>query len=190
MIQLSDEQIIEGIVNHDRSVLKYIYNTQFGRIRRYIMLKGGDTYIIKDIFQEALLIIYTKIRSNDFNLTCSFSTYFFAVCKNLWFHELRMRSRLNTGLYASEDLVEDPEPTHEILPELKKLVEYHFNTLSEDCKKILEMHFKNVSLADICQIMGYKNVKYAADRKYRCKQYLFNRIINDPKYKKITDGLY
>jgi len=33
--------------------------------------------------------------------------------------------------------------------------------------------------------MGYKDVKYAADRKYRCKQNLFNRIINDPKYKKI-----
>jgi len=97
---------------------------------------------------------------------------------------------MTTGMHSSEDLVEDPEPVQELLPELKKLVEYHFNTLSEDCKKVLELHFKHKSLADICEIMGYKDVKYAADRKYRCKQYLFNRIINDPKYKKLTDGQY
>jgi RNA polymerase sigma factor (sigma-70 family) len=190
MVQFSDEHIIEGIVNNDRLVLKYLYNTQFGRIRKYIMHKGGDTYIIKDIFQEALLIIYTKIRNKDLHLTCSFSTYFFAVCKNLWFHELRLRNKITTGINSSEDLVEDPEPVQEMLPELKELVEYHFNTLSEDCKKVLELHFKHKSLTDICEIMGYKDVKYAADRKYRCKQYLFNRIINDPKYKKIKDGLY
>ncbi len=93
-------------------------------------------------------------------------------------------------LSFSEDLVEDPEPIQEILPEMKELVEYHFNTLSEDCKKVLELHFRHKSLTDICEIMGYKDVKYAADRKYRCKQYLFNRIINDPNYKKIKDGLY
>lgn len=190
MVEFSDEQIIRGIGNNNRSVLNYLYNSQFGRIRRYIMHRGGDQNIIKDIFQEALLIIYTKIRNEDLHLTCSFSTYFFAICKNLWFHELRMRNKMITGMYSSEDLVEDPEPVQELLPELKKLVEYHFNTLSEDCKKVLELHFKHKSLADICEIMRYKDVKYAADRKYRCKQYLFNRIINDPKYKKLTDGQY
>jgi RNA polymerase sigma factor (sigma-70 family) len=190
MVEFSDDQIIRGIGNNDRSVLNYLYNSQFGRIRRYIMHRGGDQNIIKDIFQEALLIIYTKIRNEDLHLTCSFSTYFFAICKNLWFHELRMRNKMTTGMHSSEDLVEDPEPVQELLPELKKLVEYHFNTLSEDCKKVLDLHFKHKSLADICEIMGYKDVKYAADRKYRCKQYLFNRIINDPKYKKLTDGQY
>jgi hypothetical protein len=87
-------------------------------------------------------------------------------------------------------LVEDSEPVPDILPELKKLAEYHFDKLSEDCKKVLEMHFNNRSLAEICKVMGYKDVKYTSDRKYRCKQYLFNMITNDPKYKKITDGLY
>jgi len=90
----------------------------------------------------------------------------------------------------AENMVEDPDPVSEIVPELKKLVEFHLSQLSEDCKKVLELHFNQRSLAEICAIMGYKDVKYTADRKYRCKQNLFNRITNDPKYKKITDGLY
>jgi RNA polymerase sigma factor (sigma-70 family) len=190
MVQFSDEQIIKGIVNNDQSVLKYLYHTQFGKIQKYILRRGGDSGIIKDIFQEALLIIFTKIRNEDLHLTCSFSTYFFAICKNLWFHELRLRRKITNEIIPSENLVEDPEPISEIVPELKKLVEYHFSKLSEDCKKVLELHFSHRSLAEICEIMGYKDVKYAADRKYRCKQNLFNRITNDPKYKRITDGLY
>jgi RNA polymerase sigma factor (sigma-70 family) len=190
MAQFSDDQIIKGIVDSDQSVLKYLYQTQFGKIRKYIMHRGGDPGIIKDIFQEALLIIYTKLRNEDLHLTCSFSTYFFAICKNLWFHELRIRRKMTPDSGISENLVEDPEPISEIVPELKKLVEYHFSRLSEDCKKVLELHFNKISLAEICLIMGYKDVKYAADRKYRCKQNLFKRITNDPKYKKITDGLY
>lgn len=190
MVQFSDEQIIKGIVNSDQSVLKYLYHTQFGKIQKYILRRGGDPGIIKDIFQEALLIIFTKIRNEDLHLTCSFFTYFFAICKNLWFHELRLRRKITNEIIPSENLVEDPEPISEIVPELKKLVEYHFSKLSEDCKKVLELHFSHRSLAEICEIMGYKDVKYAADRKYRCKQNLFKRITNDPKYKRITDGLY
>lgn len=190
MIQFSDEQIIKGIIESDRSVLEWLYKNQFNKIRKYIIQRGGDVGIVKDIFQEALLIIYSKIRNENFLLTCSFSTYFFAVCRNLWFHELRMRRKISDGAVPSEYMVEDPEPVSEILPELNKLIEYHFNLLSEDCKKVLEMHFNHRSLEEIRAAMGYKDVKYASDRKYRCKQYLFNRIINDPKYKKITDGLY
>jgi RNA polymerase sigma factor (sigma-70 family) len=190
MVQFSDEQIIKGIAESDKSVLNWLYQNQFGKIRKYITHRGGDIGIVKDIFQEALLIIYTKIRNEDLHLTCSFSTYFFAICRNLWFHELRIRRKISAGGGQSENMVEDSEPDSDIVPELKKLVEYHFSQLSEDCKKVLEMHFNHCSLAEICEIMGYKDVKYASDRKYRCKQYLFKKITNDPKYKKITDGLY
>jgi len=190
MARFSDEQIIKGIINSDKEVLDWLYQNQFGRIRKYFVHRGGDTGTVKDIFQEAMLIIYTKLRKEKLNLTCSFSTYLFAICRNLWFHELRIRRRVSARNLPSENMVEDSEPVSDILPELKKLAEYHFNKLSEDCKKVLEMHFNGRSLAEIRAAMRYKDVKYASDRKYRCKQYLFDMITKDPKYKKITDGLY
>jgi len=190
MAHFSDEQIIKGIIDSNKKVLDWLYQNEFGKIRKYIVHRGGDIATVKDIFQEALLIIYTKLRKEKLNLTCSFSTYLFAICRNLWFHELRVRRKISSRSGPSENMVEDSEPAPDILPELKKLAEYHFNHLSEDCKKVLEMHFNNRSLEEIREEMGYKDIKYASDRKYRCKQYLFNMITNDPKYKKITDGLY
>ena len=190
MDQYTDDQIIEGIFRKDRSILDYLYKKQFGKIQKFILKRGGDTETVKDVFQEAMLIIYSKIRDRGLKLTCSFSTYFFAVCRNLWFHELRMKKRAGSGLLLSENMVEEPVPPHDIQPELTELIKYHFNKLSEDCKKVLELHFKRKTLTDICMILGYKDVKYAADRKYRCKKSLFYRVVNDPKYKTLTNGLY
>lgn len=190
MDQYSDDQIIEGIYRKDRLVLDYLYKEQFIKIQNFILNRGGDMDTVKDVFQEAMLIIYTKVRDRGLKLTCSFSTYFFAVCKNLWFHELRMKSRPDTVSMSSDNIVEEPDPPHDFQPELKELIQYHFNNLSEDCKKVLELHFKRKTLTDICMILGYKDVKYAADRKYHCKKNLFNRVVNDPKYKKLANGLY
>lgn len=190
MDQYTDDQIIEGIFRKDRLVLEWLYKQQFGKIQKFILNKGGDIDTVKDVFQEAMLIIYSKIRDRGLKLTCSFSTYFFAVCRNLWFHELRMKSRTGSVSIMPENIVEEPDPPHDIQPELKELLLYHFNKLSEDCKKVLELHFRRKTLADICMILGYKDVKYAADRKYRCKKSLFNRVVNDPKYKTLTNGLY
>ena len=190
MDQYTDEQIIEGIFRKDKSVLDWIYKKQFGRIQKYIFSRGGGIETVKDIFQEAMLIVYSKIRDRGLKLTCSFSTYFFAICRNLWFHELRMKNRTGSNYTMPEHLLQEPDILQEIQSELTELIKYHFNNLSEDCKKVLELHFKRKSLTDICMILGYKDVKYAADRKYRCKKSLFNRVMNDPKYKTLTNGLY
>ena len=190
MEHYSDDQIIQGIYLKDRSVLEYLYKQQFGRIQRYILNRGGDTDTVKDVFQEAMLIVYTKIRQRRLKLTCSFSTYFFAICRNLWFHELRMKNKAGNIPIMPDNIVEEPDPPDNFHSELIELIQYHFNKLSEDCKKVLELHFKKKTLTDICMILGYKDEKYAADRKYRCKKNLYNRVINDPKYKTLINGLY
>jgi len=190
MDQYTDDQIIEGIYRKDKSVVDWLYKKQFGRIQNFILNRGGDIETVKDVFQEAMLIVYSKIRDRGLKLTCSFSTYFFAICRNLWFHELRMRNRAGSDFMVHEHMVQEPAEQQEMQSELVELIKYHFNNLSEDCKKVLELHFKRKTLTDICMILGYKDVKYTADRKYRCKKSLFNRVVNDPKYKTLTNGLY
>jgi hypothetical protein len=37
--------------------------------------------------------------------------------------------------------------------------------------------------------MGYKNVRIARDKKYRCKQNLLTNIYNDPEYQKLKNEI-
>jgi hypothetical protein len=52
------------------------------------------------------------------------------------------------------------------------------------------MYFRNISMEEICNIMGYKNIQIAKDKKYRCKKNLLTRIYNDPEYQKLKNEKY
>jgi hypothetical protein len=110
-----------------------------------------------------------------------------AVCKNIWMHDMRKGryhlvedSKLDRA--AEEDIVD-----RGLEEKILALYEYHFSQLSEDCQKLLRLHFNKVSLAEIQQIFGYSSEHYTSDRKYRCKQSLYNRIRKDPKFKALKD---
>jgi len=189
MEHYTDEQIMDGIYRKDPAILRYLYKIQLGKIERFIVKKGGDQETARDIFQEAMMVIYNKIRGKELVLTCSFSTYLFAICKNLWLQELRSRSYKVLDHSQLDNMVEEPEEDEELSNELMELVKYHFGKLSKDCQKVLELHFNRKSLTDICKVLGYKDEKYTADRKYRCKKYLFNSVTGDPRYKSLINGV-
>jgi RNA polymerase sigma factor (sigma-70 family) len=187
MEHYTDEQIIDGISQNDRKVMDYIYDRFYGKVEGFIMGRGGNPEHVKDVFQEALYVIVRKVREDGLLLTCAFSTYLLAVCKNIWMHDMRKSryhlvedSRLDTA--AEEDAVD-----RELEEKLLALYEHHFKQLSEDCQKLLRLHFGKASLAEIRQIFGYSSEHYTSDRKYRCKQSLYNRIRKDPEFKDLIN---
>ncbi len=187
MEQYTDEQIIEGISQNDRKVMDFIYNRFYGRVEGFIMGRGGNPEHIKDVFQEALYVIIKKVRKEGLTLTCTFSTYLLAVCKNIWMHDMR-KSKVHLVEDSRLDIVqEEDEIDWNQEAKLRDLFNHHFAQLSEDCQKLLRLHFEKVSLSEIQKIFGYSSEHYTSDRKYRCKQSLYNRIRKDPKFKEITD---
>ena len=185
----NDARILEGILHSDSKVIDFIYKEYYGKVESFLMGKGGNPEHIKDVFQEAMIVVCRKVRENGFVLTCAFSTYLFAVCKNIWMHDLRKHRYRPVEDSDLENLTEEPEQDEEMSHKLKSLFWNHFSKLSEDCRKLLEMHFNRVPLAEIQRIFGYSSEHYTSDRKYRCKQSLYRRIKNDPTYKKIlNDG--
>lgn len=88
-------------------------------------------------------------------------------------------------------VVHDPGPADDPLLQnhLSELFNKHFKDLSKDCQKILSMYFNNFSVEDIRTAMNYKDLHHTADRKYRCKKSLINRIVNDPLFKRLKDEL-
>jgi RNA polymerase sigma factor (sigma-70 family) len=187
MEQYTDEQIIEGISQNDRKVMDYIYDRFYGKVEGFLMGRGGNPEHIKDVFQEALYVIIKKVHEEGLQLTCAFFTYLLAVCKNIWMHDMR-----KSKVHLVEDSRFDALPEEDAVDwdqeeKLLELFNHHFKQLSEDCQKLLRLHFGKVSLAEIQKIFGYSSEHYTSDRKYRCKQSLYNRIRRDPKFKEITD---
>lgn len=185
----SEEAIISGIRNHDSGIFEFVYETYYPIIEGYVIHHQGSQEQAKDVFQEAMIIVYNKIKSGNLELSCKFGTYLYAVCKNRWLQE-RKKYKLHIKKLKQRPMeVNDPGPADDPLLSLHltDLFNKHFNELSTDCQKILSMFFNDFTIEEIRAAMKYRDLHHAADRKYRCKKSLIKRIVNDPLFKKLKN---
>jgi RNA polymerase sigma factor (sigma-70 family) len=192
MKSYSDEQILKGILRHDNLILQYIYKQYYYKVNYFIKKNSGSEDDANDVFQEAIIVIYRKIKENDLVFEASsFQGYLFSVCRFLWLKQLEKRrienERINDTMPYQEDLYD--ENLIELVEKNEKygLYQKHFKTLSTDCQKLLQLFFEKVPLKEIASIMGYKSEKYAKKRKYKCKEILISRIKQDTEFKKILE---
>ncbi len=188
MIHYSDEAIIEGLRLRSDYIIKYIYQELFPMILFLVTKNTGSEEDAEDIFQDSLIIVFKKIKANDFELSCSFRTYIYSVSRNLWLQKLSKRKQFSREFSDVETYISmtDYALTEKNQDDVEKfrLYQQHFLTLGEDCQKVLMLFMKKVSLREIATEMGFKTEKYAKTRKYLCKEELKKRIINDPKCQK------
>lgn len=186
MIRYSDEGIVEGLRLRKHEIIKFVYKEYFPMTRHLIVNNSGTDQDAQDIFQDALVIVYKRIVSNELTLNSSFKTFLYSICRNIWLQRLGKRKERIQDIVDFESIIEIPEPTVEEINSVEnkkhKLFQTHFLNLSEDCQKVLQLFLRKISLREIASIMGYKTEKYAKTRKYNCKEELKTRIINDPNY--------
>ncbi len=192
MIVYSDEQILKGVLRHDNLILQYIYKQFYYKISYFVKKNQGNEDDASDVFQEAIIVIYRKLKENDLVFQkSSFAGYLFSVCRFIWLKQLEKRrierKKLNETLPFQENLYD--ENLVELVDKNERygLYQKHFATLSTDCQKLMQLFFEKVSLREIAKIMGYKSEKYAKTRKYKCKEILIKRIKQDTEFKKILE---
>jgi len=182
----NNEKYIEGIRNHDNTVLKEIYDAFFASVQLFIRNNFGTEEDAKDVFQESIIIIYRKIKKNELALSCSFKTYLFSVCKYQW---LKVVSKKDAE-YMNDfyEIREDENIDGDLIETIEEHERYavyqkHFEKLNEYCRQLLKLFMDNISLKKIAEILGYSSENVAKQRKYVCKENLIKSIQNDPKYK-------
>ncbi|MBV5315643.1 MAG: sigma-70 family RNA polymerase sigma factor [Prolixibacteraceae bacterium] len=192
MIDYSNLELLNGILRNDTIVLQYIYKNFYSKINFFIKKNNGDDDDANDIFQEAIIIIYRKLKANDLVLDCTFETYLYSVCRFLWLKQLEKRKlekeKIKDNHEFNDDIYDDGLEKVVDLNDRYKLFQKHFTNLGKDCQKILQLYFDKVPLKNIAQIMGFKSEKYAKKRKFKCKEYLIKSIKQDLEYKQILSG--
>ncbi len=192
MKNFSDEQILKGILRHDNLILSFIYKQYFYKVHAFVKRNNGSEDDVSDVFQEAIIVIYRKLKENDLLFeNRSFEVYLFSVCRLLWLKNLKKRKderdKIIESLPFNQELYDDD--LNNIIEKNERYLLYqkHFRNISTDCQKILQMFFDKVPIRQIAQVMGFKSEKYVKTRKFKCKELLIERIKQDTDYKKLYE---
>jgi RNA polymerase sigma factor (sigma-70 family) len=170
--------MLTGLKFRNEKILKAYYKLFYSGIRHFVLKNNGSDDDAKDLFQDVLLVLFQKVRSDSFLLTCALGTYLFSVSRLLWFKELTRRKHISAASFLLEDYADIDKGIHEIaeLNERMEIYRRNFESLSEDCQKVLKYFIEGMSISEITRIMGYKSEQHTKNRRYRCKLSLIRQI--------------
>lgn len=179
----ADTAYIAGLRAGNEALIKEIYSRYFSGIKHLVQTNGGSLDDAKDVFQDALMIIYRQSLRPDFTLTVAFYTYLYSVCRKLWLKQLRQRStKGEVEITDTMDVVE--EGTQEAITqnEQYKLYQDNFRKLGEECQKLLRLFMESKSVKELMDLLGYSSESYTKKRKFQCKEKLIRLIKEDSRY--------
>lgn len=168
----TDETIINGIRCSDDDAFRHLYKVSYPVIRGMIIQNSGTEEDADDVFQEAVIIFYEKIKNGTLTLTCGITTFLYSVSRNLWLKNLKRKSfqvsftETHESVEFSDDGAMERENT---LSENQKKVMQALQKLGDPCKSILTyFYFERLSMEKIAEALGYTNADNAKNQKYKC----------------------
>lgn len=180
--ETTNDYFITGIRNNDKKVVTAIYDKYLKKVSYFVQRNGGNITEAKDIFQDALIIIFQKIEKDDLHLQKSFGSYLVGVCQKLWLKKLHQKKKEMDRGTVFELEKQNTIDFHIVFREQQKLYKEKFNLLSVDNQKILNLYFAKKKMSEIAKIMGYKSANYAQKKKHYAKKELIELIKADRRY--------
>lgn len=167
----NEKALLQGLARSDKKAIEIIYRENYNMIQSLIINNSGSADDAKDIFQEAMIVLYEKVRSGTFELNCLIKTYVYSVSRRLWLKRLQQMNRYVPSIENMQDTVqveEDVEENERINSEFQAM-EKAISSLGEPCKSLLEAYYlEKKSMQEIALFFGYTNAENAKNQKYKC----------------------
>ena len=109
-----EKALLEGLARNETQSIELIYRQHFQMVKQMVLSNNGSTDDAADLFQEAMIVLYQKASSAEFELHCLLKTYIYSICKRLWLKRLKKQGRF-VYLEHMEDTVpvDDEVDRHE-----------------------------------------------------------------------------
>lgn len=179
-LQLTDDELLAGLAKGSDTALGQLYRRYFPMVLHLIISNSGSEDEAKDIFQEALVVLYEKVSEGSLELNCQVKTYLYSVSRRLWLKQLTRKGRYS--LFDTERDLIDAEPTvtlendlteHELRDVQFDVMEESLGKLGEPCRTLIEdFYIRHLSMQEITEKFGYTNPDNAKTQKYKCLQRL------------------
>ncbi|MBA4139135.1 MAG: sigma-70 family RNA polymerase sigma factor [Segetibacter sp.] len=169
--EFNEQVLLKGLAQDDTKAVETIYRNNFNMVQSFVLNNNGTYDDARDIFQEAMIVLYENAKSETFVLTCQIKTYIYSICRRLWLKRLQQLNKFSVQV----DSLEETVPVEEDIENQDKrnadfvIMERALGSLGEPCKSILEAYYlQKKDMAHIANAFGYTNADNAKNQKYKC----------------------
>lgn len=155
--------------------VKQLYELYFEAIVTQTVFNGGNQEDGADIFQDAVLILIEKVKTNEFRGDSSIKTYLSAIARNLWLFELRTRERRKKRetVFSSIEITDQPFENPMVKKQQNSDLLSVLEKIGDNCKKILTgFYFEEKSMRDLLVEFDYQSEQVLRNRKSKCMKKL------------------
>jgi RNA polymerase sigma factor (sigma-70 family) len=170
-----DSKLLDALRNGDDHALEELFHKNRRPITSLVVRNQGTEDDAEDILQEALVVLWERVRSGSFEYQAKLSTFIYATAKNIWFRHLaRRRRELPAADDAFEVATEDATPQEE-LEENERIiaVQQAMEQIGNPCRDLLLLYYlEEQSMEEIALKLGFANADTVKSKKYQCKKAL------------------
>jgi len=163
--------LLDGLALGNRRSAEVIYKENYSLIQHFVLQNNGTSDDARDIFQEAMVVLYEKSRDPGFELTCLIRTYLYSISRRLWLKRLHQQNRFVQPAENFEELVpvDNEIEEKEQLDQDFETMELAMRHLGEPCRSLLEaFYLQKKPMQTIAEQFGYTNADNAKNQKYKC----------------------
>jgi RNA polymerase sigma factor (sigma-70 family) len=164
---------------------KAIYTSCFPIVRSMVLKNSGSLDDAKDVFQEALIVLFQQSELDTFKLNVSNCTYLYSVARNKWLKMLKRK--FNHSSLDEDETIKDTvalADDDEFKQKQRMLVKY-ISSMGDRCQQIISLYFEGVSGEVIANKLQFSTYDYYRVAKNRCIENLKKRIQEDPLFKEL-----
>lgn len=170
-VESTDLELLNGLAKNDRKAIEQLYSQHYRMVQSFVINNNGTADDARDIFQEAMVLLYEKTRTGNFELTSKLKTYVYSVCRRLWLKRLQQLQRFSTPVESMEEVapVEEDLEEQDRRNEAFSMMDKALSHLGEPCKSLLEAYYVHKKqMQEIAETFGYTNADNAKNQKYKC----------------------
>lgn len=185
-----NQEIINAILNgNNTQVLNDLYKTALPQIIKFVCQNNGDVDEAKDIFQDAVVSLFTTVKLGKYDAEKDVNGFLFFVSRNLWINRIKKRNKQFDISNISMPLIEESPMAVYISKDKEILIDKFMNMLGAKCKEILKyVIYDNLSMKEIAKLMNFGGETVAKSTHYRCKQKMMEIISNDQSLVKLLQN--
>jgi RNA polymerase sigma factor (sigma-70 family) len=171
----TDARILEMLRQGDEEALVMLYRSNRRPVTAFVLGNKGTRDDAEDMLQEALVVLWERVRSGQFVYSAKLDTFVFATVKNMWMRRLfRKRREVSEG-NRPDDSPDDAASALDdmITGEESRIVREALNDLGEPCRNLLLLfYWEELAMDEIAARLGFANAETAKSKKYQCKKAL------------------